>query len=92
MFTYEKVGEAFSLRDTTFANTVKVVQRYEVNAIEQDDRQEVYAQGVGLIYKRVIDYEYCSNPRTQGNCEVGSGFVINGRKREHRLQSFGIMQ
>ena len=58
-FIYTGVGEAFSMRDTTFTNTAKVVQYYETNAIEQDDRQEVYAYGVGMIFKRTLDFEYC---------------------------------
>lgn len=88
-FYYKKPGSPYSLRDTTFSNTVTVVQYHNENIIDLNDRQEVYAAGVGLIYKKRIDYEYC-NGATSQNCELGKGFIVNGFKRIQKIRSYQI--
>jgi hypothetical protein len=87
-YTYEKVGNAFELNGETFPNTVTVIQGYPTNsAILQDDRSEVYAEGVGMIYrkfKRII-YTACA----EDDCENGEEYKIHGHERHEKLISHG---
>jgi hypothetical protein len=88
-FNYQNTGSPFSIRDTTFANTITVVQYNNENLINLNDRLEIYAAGVGLIYKKNIDYEYCNNGSTQ-SCEIGKGFILYGKKRIQKIRSFHV--
>lgn len=87
-FTYTQVGQAFTLGDTTYQNTLHVVQDYSDNLVELDDRHEVYALGVGMVYKRVIDFIYCTG-ESGVNCETGERFILYGRRIFYKLQAFG---
>lgn len=44
--------------DFPFSKTLKVNQRNYVNLVDQEIAYEIYARGVGLIYKKLIDLNY----------------------------------
>ncbi|RDC63071.1 hypothetical protein [Adhaeribacter pallidiroseus] len=75
-----------------YANTVKVVQLANDNAIEKQDGHEVYGYGVGRIYKQKLAFQYCSDPDRQNGCEIGSKFIITGIKQIERLEEHGFSQ
>jgi hypothetical protein len=87
-YSLSQVGQPFTLGDTTYNNTARVVQAFNENLVELDDRHEVYALGVGLVYKRTIDFDFCRGGEGQ-NCQVGQNYVIYGRRIFQTLNSFG---
>jgi hypothetical protein len=87
-FSFTQVSQPFSLGDSTYNNTVRVVQAWNENLVELDDRHEVYALGIGLIYKRIIDFDYCNGGAGQ-NCQVGQHYVVRGRRILQKLNSYG---
>lgn len=58
----------FQLDDTTFNNTLTVVQGDQVDLISTDLRWEVYAKGLGLVYKfnKVLEHQNLSQQDTTG--------------------------
>jgi len=91
-YTFANVGQAAVINGTNFANTVKVVQLANENAIEQQDLHEVYAYGIGRIYKQKLANQYCSDPDRQNGCEIGSKFIITGIKQTEKLVERGASQ
>ena len=89
-YTFAGKGQPLVVNDTTYQNTVKVIQRLNENAIERQDRYEVYAYDVGRIYKSALAYEYCADPDRQNACEVGRGYIIKGVKRVEKLRAYGF--
>jgi hypothetical protein len=87
-FTYAQVGQPFALPDTSYQHTVKVIQFLRQDAIKLVGRQEVYALGVGMIHKRIIDYHYeiCKTEKCE---EVRPGFIVHGRRIIQKLSTFG---
>jgi hypothetical protein len=90
-YGFTQVGQPFTLGDTTYANTVRVTQVLNENLVELDDRHEVYALGVGLVFKRIIDYNYCNGGAGQ-NCQVGQNFVVHGRRINQKLRFYGHLE
>lgn len=87
-YAYTQVGQPFTLGDTTYQQTLRVVQDFNDNLVELDDRHEVFALGVGMVYKRVIDFIYCTG-ESGVNCETGERFILYGRRIIYKLQAFG---
>lgn len=87
-YSLSQVGQPFSLDDTVYTSTVRVVQALNENLVELDDRQEVFALGVGLIYKRVIDIDFCDEGPGQ-NCQIGEHYVVHGRRILQKLIAYG---
>jgi hypothetical protein len=87
-YYFVQVGQPFILDDSTYNNTVRVVQVWNENLLELQDRQEVYALGIGLLYKKTIDLDYCNGGAGQ-NCQVGQHYVVHGRRILQKLIAFG---
>lgn len=75
VYKLESVGKEFTPVDgMTFAATLTVVQNENTDLIvKQDVRKEVYAKGVGLIYKESVVLEYCTTSNCLGNQKVNKG-------------------
>lgn len=59
-----------------YPKTLTVIQNNFTDAIVgRDERSEVYARNVGLIYKEVIQLEYCSTPSCLGQQKVDKGVI-----------------
>ncbi len=66
-FHMEAVGKPFETTHQLYDNTLKVVQENIVNTIVvTDQREEVYAYGVGLVYKFTNYLAYCNTPNCSG--------------------------
>jgi hypothetical protein len=54
-YEYDLIHEAYSINNINFDSTVTVIQQDNVNAIEYQKAEEVYAKHAGLIYKSKKD-------------------------------------
>ncbi len=88
-YSFADVGQPAVINGVNYANTVKVVQLANKNAIEQQDLHEIYGYGVGRIYRQKLVYQYCSDPDRQNNCEIGTNFIIMGTKKTEKLEEQG---
>jgi hypothetical protein len=56
--SYESIGVSKSFGALPFSKTLTVNQRHNVNLVDQEIAEEVYAFGVGLVYKKFIDLNF----------------------------------
>ncbi|MCX2739193.1 hypothetical protein [Pontibacter anaerobius] len=88
-YTFENVGQAFSINDTTYSKTLTVVQGTPIETwIGYDDRKEVYAEGVGMVYRLYTRIIYC-NAMESKDCTYGIGYKLHGHERHEKLISYG---
>lgn len=60
-FSIVSVGSSFTVGEKVYDNTVRVVQEEILDTIvETDEREEVFAVGEGLVYKRTNNINYCT--------------------------------
>ncbi|MGV3639100.1 MAG: hypothetical protein ACO1NZ_01200 [Adhaeribacter sp.] len=88
-YAYTQVGQPFTLGDSTYRQTVRVVQEYNDNLVDLDDSHEVFALGVGMVYKRIIDFIYCTGGEPGTDCETGKRYILYGRRIYYKLQAYG---
>jgi hypothetical protein len=74
-YSLESLGKEFVVADgMAFTETLTVVQNENMDLIvKQDVRKEVYAKGIGLIYKESVILEYCSTDDCKGDQKVDKG-------------------
>lgn len=85
-YTMQNINKPYQLPKHAFANTVTVLHKTDtLSIIGQDKRLEVYAQGIGMIYKEKIILQYC---QSSPDC-LGKGQIDAGIKFYHRLNSYG---
>lgn len=71
-----------------FEKTITIEQQNDVDVIVGDDvRKEIYAKGVGLIFKEYSLLEYCTDAN---RCAVGSKFIDRGVKYKQVLIEYGV--
>lgn len=75
MFTYKGVGASYldTVSNTIYPDAVQVIQVDKTNNIERRYATEVYAKGIGLVYKemRILDSQ-CRSPRCTGPSDIAS--------------------
>ncbi|RAU83334.1 hypothetical protein [Pontibacter arcticus] len=89
-YTYSNVGEQFTIEGHTFENTATVVQGKPAynNVVKYDDRKEVYAKGIGRVYRLFNRIVYCND--SQGNaCPYNERYKLNGHERHEILIAHG---
>jgi len=60
-----------------FSETATVHQNSFTDAIVgKDERKEIYARDVGLVYKEITQLEYCSTPNCLGQQKVDKGVIL----------------
>jgi hypothetical protein len=70
------VGQPYALGDQTFDKTLVVGQEDNQDFIVyQDKRSEIFAHGVGLIYKETTQLKYCDKPECLGKQQIESGLI-----------------
>jgi hypothetical protein len=62
-YTMENVGRPYTVAGHYFPATLKVVQEDAPNLVNEDQRYEVYAKGIGLIEKYSNTVLFCSEPQ-----------------------------
>ena len=50
---YTDIGSSLELNGLSYDNTVTVLQHYDSNATQIESAREIYARGVGMIYKQL---------------------------------------
>jgi len=78
-----RFGVPFPAR-SDFPESLTVVQRRDSSLVSFYKRNEVYAPGVGLVYKEDIALEYCQ----EANC-IGSGKIDAGISRIVTITKYG---
>ncbi len=75
---YENIHKEYTINNTLFDSTVTVEQANEANLIDTIRKYEIYAKGVGLIYKhfKENDYQFTNTPH-KGR-ELYYSFVSSG--------------
>lgn len=56
-YSYDSLHTPKTLNSLSFDSTVTVVQRENINAVEFELAEEIYAKNVGLVCKKFIDYD-----------------------------------
>jgi len=85
VYKVEGLGTALELADTTFDNTLTIVQREVMDTIVfQDVRREYFAKEVGLVKKEFIQLNYCSAEEC-----FGQKIVDSGRRLYMELVTYG---
>lgn len=70
------MDQPFAAGGTTFDKTLRVLQENNEDLIVfQDKREEVYARGVGLVYKETIQLSYCTTNDCIGQQKIKSGTI-----------------
>jgi len=67
-----------------FPGSLTVVQRRDSSLVSLYKRHEVYAPGLGLVYKEDIAWEYCQEPAC-----IGSGKIDTGTSQTMKIISHG---
>lgn len=74
-----------TLFDSVYVDVIRVIQSdFGEDGLGRDDRYELYAPNVGLIYKNSIVWEYC-----QQDCSSIKQ-IVGGRDLEKVLKSYGL--
>lgn len=81
-YSYAEINLPFVLNKVTYDSTVTVVQG-EPNEVILDNRKEVYAYQVGMIYKNFTVFEYAQSQGVPDQNRVAKGF-----RRILKLNSF----
>ena len=86
-YSIESLGKEFVVADRmTFPETLTIVQSESMDLIvKQDVRKEVYAKGIGLIYKESVILEYCSTNDCKGDQKVDKGL-----KYKQVIKEYGV--
>jgi hypothetical protein len=87
-FKIMNLGQPFELEELSYPNTLRVEQEDIANIlVKNDERHEVYAYDVGLVYKYVKTLNYCT--RTDQDC-YGKEIITSGLYLEMKLKEHGI--
>lgn len=96
-YSYEKVNQSFVFNDKHFIynntalqldSTATVIQgEPRDDKIMSDHRKEVYAAGIGMVYRLFSRAVYA--PCSDDACEFGEGYVLNGHERHEVLIEHG---
>jgi hypothetical protein len=69
------VGKTFSAGNLVFDKTIFIDQQQQEDLLFSVKRVEVFAKGVGLIYKEIKDISYCDDFECFGQKEIKSGII-----------------
>lgn len=85
VYDLKNVGQSMELNGLIFENTATVEQ--EVNddpIVFRDERTEIYARGVGVISRQIVQLHYC----TDDLC-LGQQVVIDGLELDMKIKDYG---
>lgn len=80
-YTIGMLGESFAVGGTTYPNVVQIIQAQDSSLIDKNVSIEYYAEGIGLIYKQKIQYNYRQDPPSDS--------VITGGNYHQRIITHG---
>ncbi|MFN4144670.1 MAG: hypothetical protein ACK4GN_02520 [Runella sp.] len=69
-----RADQPFTIGNRRFDKTVTVIQQNDSTLVGQDKRIEVYAEGIGLVYRERIGLQFCSStPACIGKAQIDFG-------------------
>ena len=78
-------GQPYRVSDKEFSETVTVVIQQDSTLLSQDERIDIYARQIGLIYKERVQLQYCSSTPA---C-IGTYQIDYGIRQIYRIHSSG---
>jgi hypothetical protein len=70
-------GQPFELDGLEFRNTITIEQEYNDDRIVfRDERKEIYAYDAGLVYKELIQLNYCTGDACLGQQRIDHGLEM----------------
>lgn len=70
-----------------YPKTLTVIQNnFTDDIVGRDERSEIYAREVGLIYKEVTQLEYCTTPSCLGQQKVDNGVIYRQTLKAYASQ------
>ncbi|WP_242928209.1 hypothetical protein [Pontibacter vulgaris] len=86
--TFIDVDKPYSVGGKSYTNTVTIIQGTPIDPIMGiDDRKEVYAKGIGRVYR--IFNRATFAPCAPNQCAFGEQFKLDGHERHEVLVSYG---
>ncbi len=83
------LGKSYRFDFKNYDETITVIQSRDSNLVNKDFRTEVFARGVGMIYKKSDKVVYCQD-RNQ-NC-LGKAIIESGLILEQSIFDTGILK
>ena len=84
IFQYGDVGMSMEVNGMTFEKTMTVEQELNEDVIVYyDARREVYAADAGMVYKEVIQLNYCSDDHCLGQQKIEHGTDLKMEIKEY---------
>lgn len=84
-YTLADVQREYTTSTQAFTNTITIIQSNDPDLLTRYDvRKEIYAAGVGLIFKESVVYNYC----TQAAC-FGQQLIESGFRLTQELKAYG---
>jgi hypothetical protein len=89
-YTIESAGSSYQLNEQNYNDALVISQHQQVNELIRDEREEVYARNVGLIYKKRIVLNYCDQdpPPPSPPC-FGQEIIKDGVEYWQVLKEYG---
>lgn len=94
MYTIDDVGSSYRLTNGNQYNNCLSVNQFNYSVFDRkDDRKEIYAEGIGLIYYRKIKIDYCDDTTDKpcicnGDC-LGQLIPRDGIEYFQELKEYG---
>ncbi|TPE43172.1 hypothetical protein [Pontibacter mangrovi] len=89
LYSFSNIGVSYDLNGISYPNTVEVIHGdYHSDDVNLDERKEVYAKDIGLIYRYHNVIVFCNQTESK-DCVYGIGFKLHGHERHEELISHG---
>jgi hypothetical protein len=79
-----EAGELKEFNGMIFDQTITVEQEHNEDfVVYRDERREVYAPGVGLVYKESLQFNYCTEDHCLGQQKINEGIEMRMAIKEY---------